>query len=135
MNHGIRCPTSAASAAGWRLERYYPNNVKESAEWKSTLNQMYYHGLRNAMQMKISDVTKVHKEFAAHISGGGSIDQVMEWLTETFGPGGQNRKLRWRRLWRGSNDIDAGFFIERWITLHFRRESDITLLKLKWGPQ
>ncbi len=48
-------------------------------------------------------------------------DEIRQWCEQTFGPGGRNKKCRWRYGWTNVGNVyhfkekrDAQFFILRW---------------------
>jgi hypothetical protein len=50
------------------------------------------------------------------------FDEIRDWCTQSFGPGGRSRKLRWRIGW---TDRDHTFY--------FRDSQDAMLFTLKWS--
>lgn len=49
-------------------------------------------------------------------------EEMVDWCTQSFGPGGRHKKLRWRFGWTGSDN-----------TFYFKRPSDATMFLLRWG--
>ena len=51
------------------------------------------------------------------------LQETLEWCKDTFGPGGRNKRYRWRYGW-----------IDRYSdTFYFRRQSDAVLFVLRWS--
>ena len=51
------------------------------------------------------------------------IREVIDWCTETYGPGGRNKKYRWRYGW---------VYREK-DTFYFRTEKDALFFALRWS--
>lgn len=51
------------------------------------------------------------------------LREVMNWCTEIFGPGGRNKKCKWRYGWV-HRDKD---------TFYFRQEKDALFFTLRWS--
>lgn len=52
----------------------------------------------------------------------GKNDEMLQWCTTTFGPGGRSKKLRWRFGWTDKTD-----------TFYFKDSADATLFMMKWA--
>ena len=50
------------------------------------------------------------------------IDEMRDWCTKNFGPGGRSRHFRWRYGWL-DNDV----------TFYFRNGKDAMLFTLRWS--
>lgn len=49
-------------------------------------------------------------------------NEIMDWCTQSFGPGGRSRKLRWRFGWTDKTD-----------TYYFKSSKDAMLFTLRWS--
>jgi hypothetical protein len=47
---------------------------------------------------------------------------MVSWCTQTFGPGGRHKTLRWRFGWTGSDD-----------TFYFKNGKDASMFLLRWS--
>jgi hypothetical protein len=50
------------------------------------------------------------------------MDEIRDWCSEMYGPGGRNGKCRWRYGWTSDTD-----------TFHFKHGEDATMFMLRWG--
>ena len=46
---------------------------------------------------------------------------IRDWCTECFGPGGRNKKLRWRYGWTNDSNV-----------YYFKYSKDLTMFLLRW---
>ena len=49
-------------------------------------------------------------------------DEMVEWCTPRFGPGGRHKKYRWRFGWTGNDN-----------TFYFKSSKDAMLFTVKWS--
>lgn len=57
-------------------------------------------------------------------------EDMIDWCHKTFGPGGRNKKYRWRFGWtRRARDIDR-LYVD---TFYFRNEKDAMFFVLRWS--
>lgn len=56
------------------------------------------------------------------IQGDHNRDAIHNWLYNTLGDGGRNKKLRWRFGWTGDRR-----------TYYFKNEEDATMFVLRWS--
>ena len=65
--------------------------------------------------------------------GNDLLDEILEWLTETFGSCSFKRRSTPRWCWR-PNYVDVGNFAMAAVgtQLHFRKEKDYMAFLLKW---
>lgn len=50
------------------------------------------------------------------------LSKVRDWCAEMFGPGGRNKKYRWRYGWTDTKS-----------TFYFKDEKDATLFTIRWS--
>ena len=48
--------------------------------------------------------------------------EIIKWCEEQFGPGGRNKKCRWRYGWTSSDNV-----------YHFKQAKDAMLFVLRWS--
>jgi hypothetical protein len=48
--------------------------------------------------------------------------EMRDWCTQTFGPGGRHKALRWRFGWTGVDD-----------TFYFKNGKDVSMFLLRWS--
>ncbi len=67
---------------------------------------------------------RVHlSKITPHPTTAEELREAQNWCTDTFGPGGRNKKYRWRYGWvQRTTDI-----------FYFRNEKDAMFFVLKWS--
>jgi hypothetical protein len=71
--------------------------------------------------MMVSERKSKYKTKVMFNGSGQQQGDMHEWCTRTFGPGGRNKHLRWRRGWTENNT-----------TFYFRNQKDASMFILRW---